>query len=138
MADSPAGNGFPMTNDKKSQDNATDATEREGLTPGEHIARARNEREARAQTTVCFSGGPLDGQERQLDDTGHLAAQYPGYSATEQELAPQTGQTLLVQWCGSEADEAGYATEAFTSEQERERRGNETGVREPRKDDEPR
>lgn len=74
---------------------------------------------------IKLSGGPLDGQERELDNTGALPAEYPGYAAVEQVMDPGRGQLLRAEWHGGEADEASYPGSA----QERERYGNQTGVR---------
>lgn len=73
---------------------------------------------------IELTGGPLDGQERDLDTTT-LAAELPGYAVVEEELSPEHGDVIKVEWQGSEADEASYPE----SRQERERRGNETGIR---------
>ena len=74
---------------------------------------------------IKLSGGPLDGQERELDSTGALPAEYPGYAAVEQVMDPGRGQLLRAEWHGGEADEASYPDSA----QERERYGSQTGVR---------
>lgn len=72
-----------------------------------------------------ISGGPLDGQERDIENPDALAAEYPGYSAVEQVMDPERGQLLKAEWHGDEAAEASYSD----SPQERERYGNQTGVR---------
>lgn len=74
---------------------------------------------------IKLSGGPLDGQERDIDNPDTLATEYPGYAAVEQVMDPEVGQLLRAEWSGDEAAEASYPE----SEAERERYGNETGVR---------
>jgi hypothetical protein len=74
---------------------------------------------------IKLAGGPLDGQERELDDPNMMAADYPGYSPVEQVLDPERGQLMRAEWTGVDADEAYYDR----SEAERERFGNETGIR---------
>lgn len=74
---------------------------------------------------IKLSGGPLDGQERDIQNPDMLATEYPGYSAVEQVMDPERGQLLKADWSGDEAAEAVYGD----SEQERERYGNETGIR---------
>lgn len=74
---------------------------------------------------IKFAGGPLDGQEKETQDPGNLAAEYPGYAAVEQVSDPDRGQLLKTEWRGNQVAEANYPG----SPQEAERRGNETGVR---------
>lgn len=74
---------------------------------------------------IKLSGGPLDGQERDIDNPDALATEYPGYAALEQVMDPEVGQLLRAEWVGDEAAEANYPG----SDQERERYGNETGIR---------
>ena len=74
---------------------------------------------------IKLSGGPLDGQERDIQDPNMLATEYPGYAALEQVMDPEIGQLTRAEWVGDEATEANYGD----SEQERERYGNETGIR---------
>lgn len=73
---------------------------------------------------VKLSGGPLDGQEKDINDANAMAAEYPGYSAVEQVMDPERGQILKAEWNGDEGAEAAYG-----DERDRERYGNETGVR---------
>jgi hypothetical protein len=74
---------------------------------------------------IKLSGGPLDGQERDVQDPNALAAEYPGYAAVEQVMDPEVGQLVRAEWVGDEATEANYPG----SDQERERYGNQTGIR---------
>lgn len=74
---------------------------------------------------IKLSGGPLDGQERDIENPDTMATDYPGYSAVEQVMDPKQGQILKAEWNGDEAAEAVYGD----SPQERERYGNETGIR---------
>lgn len=83
---------------------------------------------------IKLSGGPLDGQEREIDNPDMMATEYPGYAAVEQVMDPDKGQLLKTEWHGGDAEEAYYdreRTDGKVSDRERERYGNETGVREP-------
>lgn len=74
---------------------------------------------------IKLSGGPLDGQERDVQDPNALAAEYPGYAAVEQVMDPEVGQLVRAEWVGDEAAEANYPG----SDQDREQYGNRTGIR---------
>lgn len=74
---------------------------------------------------IKLSGGPLDGQERDIDNPDTLATEFPGYAAVEQVMDPERGQLLRAEWSGDEAAEASYGD----SDAERERYGNQTGIR---------
>lgn len=80
---------------------------------------------------IKLSGGPLAGQEREIEDPDKMGTEYPGYSAVEQVMDPERGQLLKCEWHGDNASEAYYGE----SEQERERYGNETGIRDPKAQD---
>lgn len=84
-----------------------------------------NEERDMNMVLIKFEDGPLAGQERQVQSPDTLAAEYPGYSPQEQVLDPERGQCLTVQWTNEAANEAAYGD----SEQERERYGNQTGLR---------
>lgn len=79
---------------------------------------------------IKFSEGPLAGQEKDVADADRMSAEYPGYSPIEQVMDPERGQILTAAWTGDETTEAHYANERY-SDAERERYGNETGVRDP-------
>ena len=81
---------------------------------------------------IKLSGGPLDGQERDIQDPNMMATEYPGYAAVEQVLDPEVGQLTRVEWVGDETAEASYDG---MSDAERERYGNETGIRDPKAQD---
>lgn len=83
---------------------------------------------------IKLSGGPLDGQEREMQNPDLLATEYPGYAAVEQVLDPRLGQLLRTEWHGGDAEEAHYDS----SEADRERYGNETGIRDHDAQDEAR
>jgi hypothetical protein len=85
---------------------------------------------------IILSGGPLDGQERELEETGAaLEAEFPGYSPVEDKLDPEQGHVMNLEWVGSDADEAAYPETREQSAQERERYGNQTGVRDQQAQD---
>lgn len=84
-----------------------------------------NEERDMNMVLIKFNDGPLAGQEREMQSADTMAAEYPGYSPQEQVLDPERGQCLTVQWTGEAANEAAYGD----SEQERERYGNQTGLR---------
>ena len=58
---------------------------------------------------VKLSGGPLDGQERDLADTTQMGILYPGYSPSEQTSDPEKGFVMTATWIGGETEEEHYA-----------------------------
>lgn len=76
---------------------------------------------------IKFSGGPLDGQERDIQDPNTIASQFPGYATVEQRLEPEQGTVTLADWSGDDTMAAGYP-DRDTNQQSRsaEGRGAET------------